>query len=98
MHMYSVVISTCGGLFIISLSVIKIKIDSRCRIEGHLVPHPIRVLSLILFQMGCHGNHKLAKYSHFVYNFLLNMSYFCSYLTKTFVSCVKLKVSQYLIP
>ena len=55
--MYSVVISTGGGLFIISLLEIKIEIDSRCQIEGHVVPYPIRVLSLVLFQIGCHGNH-----------------------------------------
>ena len=73
MHMYSVVISTVGGLSIISFLEIKIEIDSRCEIEGHIVPHPIRVLSSILFQMSCHGNHKLAKYSHFFYNFLLNI-------------------------
>ena len=83
--MYSVVISTGGGLFIISLLKIKIKIDSRCQIEGHVLPHPIRVLSLVLFQIDCHGNHKLAKYSHFFCNFLLNMSYLCSYSTKSFV-------------
>ena len=83
--MYSVVISTGGGLFIISLLEIKIEIDSRCQIEGHVMPHPIRVLSLVLFQIGCHGNHKLAKYSHFFYNFLLNMSYLCFYSTKSFV-------------
>ena len=44
--MYSVVISTVGGLFIISFLEIKIEIDSRCQIEVHIVPHPIRVLSL----------------------------------------------------
>ena len=71
--MYSVVISTVGGLFIISFLEIKIEIDSRCQIKGHIVPHPFNVLSSILFQMGCHGNHKLAKYSHFFYNFLLDI-------------------------
>ena len=45
--MPSVVISTGGGLFIISLLEIKIEIDSRCLIEGHVVPHPIRILSLV---------------------------------------------------
>ena len=45
--MYSVVISTVGGLFIISFLEIKIEIHSRCQIEGHIVPHPIRVLSSI---------------------------------------------------
>ena len=33
-HMYSVMISTGGGLFIISLLDIKIEIESRCQIEG----------------------------------------------------------------
>ena len=42
--MYSVVISTGGGVFIISFLEIKIEIDSRCQSEGHIVPHPIRVL------------------------------------------------------
>ena len=83
--MYSVVISTVVGLFIISFLETKIEIDSVCQIEGHIVPHPIRVFTSILFQVGCHGNHTLAKYSHFFYNFPLNMSYFCSYSTKTFV-------------
>ena len=61
MHLYSVVISTGGGLFIISLLEIKIEIDPRCQIEGHIVPHAMRILSLVLFQVGCHGKHKLAK-------------------------------------
>ena len=59
--MYSVMISTGGGLFIISLLDIKTEIESRCQIEGHIVPQPMRILPLNLFKVGCHGNHKLAK-------------------------------------
>ena len=59
--MYSVMISTGGGLFIISLLDIKIEIESRCQIEGHIVPQPMSILTLILFQVGCHGNRKLDK-------------------------------------
>ena len=59
--MYSVMISTGGGLFIISLLDIKTEIESRCQIEGHIVPQPMTILSLILFKVGYHGNHKLAK-------------------------------------
>ena len=72
--MYSVVISTGGDLFIISLLVIKIEVDSRCQIERHIVPHPKRILSQILFPMGCHGNHKFAQNSQFFSYFLRNMS------------------------
>ena len=42
------------------------------------MPHDMEIITNILFQVGCRGNYKSAKYSHSFYNFLLDMSYFFS--------------------
>ena len=48
LFMYSVVISTGGGIFIISLLVIKLENDSKCKSEVHTVPQYI--ICLFLFK------------------------------------------------